>query len=145
MILVDSSILLYAYDKTSDWYGIAEGWLAKTFATEPVVRLAEVTVLGFLRIVTDVRMVRMARPVDDAVRIVSGWLARANVDVLEPSSQHWSLLSALLIDSRTAGARVTDAHLATLAIEHGATLYTNDRDFRRFPGLSVRFPLLDSR
>jgi predicted nucleic acid-binding protein len=35
-----------------------------------------------------------------------------------------------------------DAHLAALAIEHGATLCTSDRDFERFPGLKVEYPTL---
>jgi len=39
------------------------------------------------------------------------------------------------------GPLIMDAHLAALAIEHGATLCTNDRDFLRFPGLKVEFPL----
>jgi predicted nucleic acid-binding protein len=30
---------------------------------------------------------------------------------------------------------VNDAHLAALAIEHGGTIITFDRDFDRFPGL----------
>lgn len=34
-----------------------------------------------------------------------------------------------------------DAHLAALAIEDGATLNTNDRDFARFPGLRVEYPI----
>jgi predicted nucleic acid-binding protein len=34
-----------------------------------------------------------------------------------------------------------DAHLAALAIEHGATLFTTDRDFARFAGVRVRDPL----
>jgi predicted nucleic acid-binding protein len=34
-----------------------------------------------------------------------------------------------------------DAHLAALAIEHGATLSTSDRDFARFPGLRLHNPL----
>jgi predicted nucleic acid-binding protein len=34
-----------------------------------------------------------------------------------------------------------DAHLAALALEHGAVLCTTDRDFRRFPGLRVHDPL----
>lgn len=37
---------------------------------------------------------------------------------------------------------VVDAHLAALAIEHAATLYTADRDFRRFDGLRVVNPLV---
>ena len=35
----------------------------------------------------------------------------------------------------------SDAHLAAFAIEHGATLYTDDGDFRRFKGLKVQLPL----
>jgi len=33
------------------------------------------------------------------------------------------------------------AALAALAIEHGATLHTTDRDFSRFPGLEWTNPL----
>ena len=36
-----------------------------------------------------------------------------------------------------------DAHLAALAIEHGATLYSADRDFARFPDLNWKNPLID--
>ena len=36
---------------------------------------------------------------------------------------------------------MSHAHLAALAIEHGAVLYTNDRDFTRFPGLKWSNPL----
>jgi predicted nucleic acid-binding protein len=34
-----------------------------------------------------------------------------------------------------------DAHLAALALEHGAAVATTDRDFRRFPGLRVIDPV----
>jgi predicted nucleic acid-binding protein len=34
-----------------------------------------------------------------------------------------------------------DAHLAALALEHGATVCTTDRDFARFPRLKFRNPL----
>ena len=47
----------------------------------------------------------------------------------------------LLPASRVRGSLIMDAHLAALAIEHGATLCTNDRDFARFPGLRVEYPL----
>jgi predicted nucleic acid-binding protein len=47
----------------------------------------------------------------------------------------------LLTKSQARGPLIMGAHLAALAIEHGATLCTNDRDFLRFPGLKVEFPL----
>jgi uncharacterized protein len=38
-----------------------------------------------------------------------------------------------------------DAAIAAIAIEHGATLYTTDRDFARFEGLSWINPLESRR
>jgi uncharacterized protein len=50
-------------------------------------------------------------------------------------------MNELLPSNRVRGSLIMDAHLAALAIEHGATLCTNDRDFARFPGLKLEFPL----
>lgn len=39
------------------------------------------------------------------------------------------------------GGDVTDAHIATLMRQHGVgTIYTRDRDFRRFDGIRVEDP-----
>jgi hypothetical protein len=78
---------------------------------------------------------------DEAVLIVSDWLAQSNVIVVHPTDRHWRILSNFLPKSRIRGSLIMDAHLAALAIEHGATLCTNDRDFARFPGLKVEYPL----
>ena len=50
-------------------------------------------------------------------------------------------LERLVNEIASARPLIMDAHLAARAIEHGATLCTNDRDFLRFPGLKVEFPL----
>jgi predicted nucleic acid-binding protein len=39
------------------------------------------------------------------------------------------------------GGLTTDAHLAALAIEYQAELFSNDSDFSRFPGLRWTDPL----
>ena len=44
----------------------------------------------------------------------------------------------LLLGAGTAGNLTTDAHLAAIAIEHGATLASFERDFWRFAGLVER-------
>jgi predicted nucleic acid-binding protein len=46
----------------------------------------------------------------------------------------------LLQASGAAGNLVTDAHLAALAIEHGAAVVSYDRDFARFEGVRHRLP-----
>ena len=43
------------------------------------------------------------------------------------------------------GPLVMDAVLAAIAVEHGATLCTTDRDFSRFPGLRWNNPLIRDR
>jgi predicted nucleic acid-binding protein len=50
-------------------------------------------------------------------------------------------MARLLAPLGTAGDLVTDAHLAALAIEHGATLESCDHDFGRFAGLRWEDPL----
>jgi hypothetical protein len=60
---------------------------------------------------------------------------------LAPGDEHWRLLRGLLLASGTAGNLTTDAHLAALALEHGAELCSTDADFARFPGVRWRNPL----
>jgi uncharacterized protein len=51
------------------------------------------------------------------------------------------VLRDLLEPLGTAGNLTTDAHLAALAIEHGAELCSTDADFSRFAGLRWANPL----
>jgi hypothetical protein len=48
-------------------------------------------------------------------------------------------------DGQVARPLVMDAVLAAIALEHGATLCTTDRDFARFPGLRRMNPLIADR
>jgi predicted nucleic acid-binding protein len=50
-------------------------------------------------------------------------------------------LRGLLSPIGTGGNLTSDAHLAALALEHGAELYSYDHDFLRFPGVKWRNPL----
>jgi uncharacterized protein len=59
------------------------------------------------------------------------------------SEHHWEIFAGLLAQGKVIGPLVMHAHLAALAIEHGATLATTDRDFARFSGLKVINPLAD--
>jgi predicted nucleic acid-binding protein len=82
--------------------------------------------------------------VEEAVAIVDDWLAQPNVDVLAEGDHHWARLRQTLVEGQAVGPLVSDAHLAALAIEHGAALATTDRDFARFAGLKTLNPLRTS-
>ena len=140
MILVDANLLLYGYDQSSSWHRPSKTWLEKCLMDESRVGLAWVTILAFLRITTHPRL---PGPISlaDAIAIVNDWLSLPSVVVLSPGERHWEILSNLLPAAGASGPLVMDAHLAALAIEHGATLCTNDRDSARFPGLKWMNPL----
>jgi len=141
MILIDANLLLYAYGAASEHHAKARPWLEFVLSRAEPVGLAWVTILAFLRIGTDSRLQGRPLLMREAISIVNEWLSRPNVAVLEPGERHWSILSRLLPESQARGPLVMDAHLAALAIEHGATVATNDRDFTRFPGLGLEYPL----
>jgi predicted nucleic acid-binding protein len=67
------------------------------------------------------------------------------VVALSPTDRHWGLFNELIGAAGTAGNLTSDAHLAALAIEHGATLCSTDRDFGRFAGLRWKNPLEPAR
>ena len=77
----------------------------------------------------------------EAAAVVQEWLERPNIAILAPTERHWPILKELIRKAQVRGTLLMDAHLAALAIEHGAALYTNDRDFSRFPGLKWVNPI----
>ncbi len=142
MILVDANILLYAYVPSSKHHETARDWLETTFSKPEPVGLSWVTILAFLRISTNPRILQDAFSVAEAVGLVSAWLEAPAVTILEPGKRHWEILREMMTKGQAYGPLTTDAHLAALAIEHGATLATTDKDFTRFPGLRILNPLL---
>jgi predicted nucleic acid-binding protein len=72
---------------------------------------------------------------------VSNWLSAEAAWVPESTERHASVLGKLLTLPGAYGNLVPDAHLAALAIEHGLTLCSTDRDFGRFPDLVWLNPL----
>jgi uncharacterized protein len=141
MILVDANLLIYAYNPAAEQHAAAKRWLETVIAGRTPVRLAWVTVLAFVRIMTHPQVFRRPFSIQEAVEAVDSWLAQPSVAMIGPSDDHWSVLRQLLLNGQASGPLSTDAHLAALAVEHGATLFTTDRDFARFPGLAFVNPL----
>ena len=143
MTLVDANLLLYAYDADSPHNGPARHWLEAQFAAGHPLRFALVTVLAFVRIASDRRVFEQPMLPHEACSMVDSWLAQPNVQLLQPGHRTWKLLGELCEAGQAKGAMVMDAHLAALALEHGASIATTDRDFTRFPQLKTINPLQD--
>jgi uncharacterized protein len=141
MILVDANVLLYAYNPRATEHALFRSWLEETLSGSDFVRFAWITLWAFLRISTNPRVFERPLTMAEAETIVASWLAQPVAGVLDPGERHWEILRGLIADGQTIGPLVTDAALAAIAIEHGATLCTTDRDFTRFAGLAWKNPL----
>jgi toxin-antitoxin system PIN domain toxin len=138
--LLDANILLYAYDSNSPRHSACRPWLDAALNSEETIALPWQTLLAFVRIATNPRAVRQPLSGPDACAIVNSWLDRLNVAVVGAGDRFWEIFQVQVLDAQVSGPLVTDAALAALAIEHGATLCSTDSDFRRFRGLKLLDP-----
>jgi hypothetical protein len=141
VILLDANLLLYAYDPDSPHHHASRRWLEEQLSGSGLVRFAWPTVWAFVRIITNPQVFVRPLSASEAMAAVITWLRRPNAAVLEPGERHLQILADLLERGQAAGPLVTDAVLAAIAVEHGATLVSTDRDFSRFPDLDWRNPL----
>ncbi|HYM44754.1 MAG TPA: type II toxin-antitoxin system VapC family toxin [Solirubrobacteraceae bacterium] len=139
--MLDVNLLLYAVDKTSARHRPARAWMEATLSGAETVAFAWTVLLAFVRLSTRAAVFERPLAADEALDLVDGWLERPCVTVIDPTDRHPAVLRELLRPLGTAGNLTSDAHLAALAIEHGALLCSCDADFSRFPGLRWTDPL----
>jgi hypothetical protein len=139
--LADANLLLYAVDESSPHHEAARAWVEDALSGSETVAFAWAVLLAFVRLRTNPRVFASPLDLDEALGLVDSWLAQPCATVVHPTDRHSALLRELLGPLGTAGNLTTDAHLAALAIEHGAELYSADADFSRFPRLPWVNPL----
>jgi uncharacterized protein len=100
-----------------------------------------VSLLAFLRLVTNPRVFERPEPIADAWRQVLAWLHCETTWIPQPTERHAELLGELFTNPGVHANLVPDAHLAALAMEHGLMLCSADSDFARFPTLRWLNPL----
>lgn len=140
MKLVDPNVLLYAVNENAPHHRRARAWWEAVLSGDEPVGLAWVVVLGFLRLATNPYVFPRPLRSEVAVARVDAWLASGSVRVVREKDEHWEILRSLLGDTGTAANLTTDAHLAALAISHGAVLVSYDNDFSRFKSLRWESP-----
>jgi uncharacterized protein len=140
LVVVDANVLLYAVDTATAHHQQSRSWLDTSLAGAEAVGLAWVALLAFVRVGTNPAILPAPMTVDEAVGQVEAWLGAPAAIVVHPTARHAGVLRGLMSETGTAGNLTTDAHLAALAIEHGAEIVSYDRDFARFAGVRHRLP-----
>jgi len=138
--IVDANVLLYAVNEDSPNHGVARTWLDDALGGSEALGLAWLVLLAFLRLTTNPALFERPLSLEQAIDVVRLWLAQPAAIVVDPTARHTELLAGLLQPLGTAANLVNDAHLAALALEHGAEVVSFDSDFSRFPGLRWERP-----
>lgn len=142
-MLLDANLLLYAVHRESRHHERALSWLTEQLNSSHRVGLPWQSLGGFLRIVTNPRV--LPDPLRPAVawRQVVEWLAAPAAWVPGPGPGYADLLGELIVRYEIAGKLVPDAMLAALALEHGLEICSADTDFARFTEVRWSNPLAE--
>lgn len=143
MIAVDTNLLVYAHRADAAEHAAASGVLRGLAEGRARWALPWPCIHEFIAIVTHPEIFSPPTPLPAALDQVDAWLESPVVTTLTESTGYCDRLREQLKAGRVAGARVHDARIAALCLHHGVReLWSADRDFGRFPQLSVRNPLI---
>ena len=139
---IDVNVLLYASDDSSAQHAKAATFLQECAAGPEVFCLAWLTVMSYLRMATHPSIFDRPLTHEEAARNVEGLMSLPHCRVLGEEDGFWGAYREVTAEVPTRGNLVPDAHLASVLRSHGVTtLYTHDRDFRKFSFLNLRDPL----
>lgn len=140
---IDVNILLYASDADSPMHDRAAAFLRRCVSGREVLCLAWISVISYLRMATHPTIFRRPLLHEQAARNIEALLSIPHCRVLGEDEGFWARYREVTRDVPTRGNLVPDAHLAALLSQHGIlTLFTHDRDFRKFTFLDVKDPLV---
>ena len=142
MRIPDVNVLIGAYRADDPRHEDLRHWLREALASREGFGLTPGVATGFVRIVTNPRVYVTPTPLDMALEQVDQLVAFPRTTWLQPGPRHWQIFSRLCREADARGNLASDAAHAAVAIEHGATWVTLDRDFARFPGLRWEVPRL---
>jgi uncharacterized protein len=142
VILPDVNVLIYAFRQDMERHAVCKGWLDAIIGGDARFGLSPLALSAVARVTTNRRTFQNPSTIDDVFAYCDNLLTQPHCEVVQPGERHWSIFGRLCRESGVVGPRITDAWFAALAIEHGCTWITCDRDFARFAGLDWREPTI---
>ena len=140
-VTLDANVLLYASDASSARQATAIRLLEQVATGPEIAYLFWPTIMAYLRIATHPAVFDRPLAADDAIANIEALLSRPHVRAPGEQPEFWRRYRSVAADARPTGNLVPDAHLVALMAENEVrTVWTHDRDFRRFQGIEVRDP-----
>ncbi len=138
---VDVNILLYASDESSSFHAKAAELIEQLARGPELLYLFWPVLMGYLRMATHPAIFPRPLSVGVATGNVGQLLGLPHARALGEGDDFWRVYGAVTSGAVVRGNLVSDAHLVALMRENGiSTLWSHDRDFRKFDGVQVQDP-----
>lgn len=138
---IDVNILLYASDESSAFHAKAAELLDRLARGPDLLYLFWPVLMGYLRMSTHPAIFPRPLSVDIATVNVGQLLGLPHARAVGEGDDFWQVYGTVTAGAVVRGNLVSDAHLVALMRENGVgTLWSHDRDFRKFEAVRVRDP-----
>lgn len=138
---VDTNVLVYATHTGSPFHDRARALLEHLVRGPSLAYLLWPAVLGYVRIVTHPNILGSPLSSNEATSNVEALMAPSHMRIAGEGADFWASFRTVASDVNPKGNLVPDAHLVALMHEHGvSTIWTHDRDFRKFRGITAKDP-----
>ena len=141
MLALDVNIIVSAFRADAPDHAQMRVWLEAAVNRPEPVGVSDAVLGAAIRIVTNARVFSPVTPLAHALSEATRLRDHPGVVTLSPGARHWEIFVGLCRSADARGNLVADAQHAALALEHGATWISKDRDFARFRELRWRHPL----
>ncbi len=139
---LDTNILVYSADSASPFHTKATELLEQVAAGPDLTYLLWPVIMGYLRISTHPSIFRSPLTTNIAQSNINDLLFRPHIRTAGEPDNFWQTIHQLSQETPASGNQVPDLHLVALMRAHGiSTIWSHDRDLRRFSGIQVRDPL----
>ncbi len=138
---LDVNVLVYAADQTSNRHTRARALLDHVATSPAITYLLWPVLLGYVRIITHPLILQSPLSPEAAIADIDELVHRPQIVTVGEGERFWETFKRVATTAAPRGNLVPDAHLVALMAENGvSTIWTGDRDFRRFSGISVKDP-----
>lgn len=140
---IEANVLVYSSAVDSPFHTAAKEFITDLARGPDLVYLFWPVVMAYLRIATNPAVARTPLSATEAESNMSLLLEQPHIRVAGEREKFWDSYQAVSRAVRPTGKLVPDAHLVALMRENEVgTIWTHDRDFRKFDGIEVRDPFV---
>ncbi|MGL5816711.1 MAG: type II toxin-antitoxin system VapC family toxin [Phycicoccus sp.] len=131
-LLLDVNVVLALFRADHPHHEPVRRWFDEVLAAGGSFAVPVTVWASFLRLATNRRVFRVPAPLGECFTFAEAMMAQPGHLPMGPGPRHLAILRLLCVEADAVGDLVPDAVLGAVAVEHGMTVATLDRDFARF-------------